>query len=118
MSPRRQATNIAASVRARLSELARRRGVEFQLVLSEFSIERLLYRLGASRHAERFVLKGATLLKLWSDEMRRATWPQNPEELIASLRRFLLPLLKAAGDSKPFETQWSPGGPWSETQAE
>jgi hypothetical protein len=71
---KRQATNIAASVRARLTELARQRGVEFQLVLSEFAIERLLYRLGVSPHAERFVLKGATLFKLWSGDARRATW--------------------------------------------
>jgi predicted nucleotidyltransferase component of viral defense system len=74
VSPKRQPTNIAASVRARLKELARGRGTEFQLVLSEFAIERLLYRLGASDHADRFVLKGATLLKLWAGETRRATW--------------------------------------------
>jgi hypothetical protein len=48
--------------------------VEFQLVLSEFAIERLLYRLGVSPHAERFVLKGAQLFKLWSDRRQRATW--------------------------------------------
>jgi predicted nucleotidyltransferase component of viral defense system len=74
MSPKRQATNIGASVRARIRDLARKRGVEFQLVLSEYAIERLLYRLGASPHAERFVLKGATLFKLWSGDTRRATW--------------------------------------------
>jgi hypothetical protein len=46
----------APSVRGRLRELARRRGLEFQLVLSEFAIERLLYRLGASSHRHRFVV--------------------------------------------------------------
>jgi predicted nucleotidyltransferase component of viral defense system len=74
MSPKRLAANRAASVRARLGQLARRRGVELQLVLSEFAIERLLYRLGVSAHADRFVLKGATLFKLWSGDARRATW--------------------------------------------
>jgi len=74
MSPRREVTNVAASVRARLLDLARRQGVEFQLVLSRFATERFLYRLGASSHAERFVLKGATLFRLWSDEQLRATW--------------------------------------------
>jgi len=43
-------------------------------VLSEFGIERLLYRLGVSAHADRFVLKGATLFKLWWGDERRATW--------------------------------------------
>jgi hypothetical protein len=64
----------STSVRARLFQLSRRRGVEFQLLLSQFAIERLLYRLGISRHADHFVLKGATLFKLWSDEPGRATW--------------------------------------------
>lgn len=74
MSPRRRATNLAASVRARLGDLARKRGVELQLVLSQFAIERLLYRLGVSPHADQFVLKGATLFRLWSDDRGRATW--------------------------------------------
>jgi len=74
MSAERSLTNVAASVRARLLQLARRQGVEFQLVLAEFAIERLLYRLGVSAHAERFVLKGATLFRLWSAERGRATW--------------------------------------------
>lgn len=74
MTPRRRSTNTAASVRARLLDLARKKGVEFQLLLSEFAIERLLFRLGASPYVEQFVLKGATLFRLWSDERRRATW--------------------------------------------
>ena len=56
MSAERSPKNVPASVRARLSDLARRQGIEFQLVLAEFAIERLLYRLGVSDHAERFVL--------------------------------------------------------------
>src|SRR5207249_1100007 len=74
MSPRRAAANPAASARARLGTVARRRGVELQLVLSEFAVERLLYRLGVSPHAGRFVLKGATLFKLWFGDRGRATW--------------------------------------------
>lgn len=74
MSPREAAVGTAASVRARLAQVARLRSVELQLVLSEFAIERLLYRLGVSAHADRFVLKGATLLRLWSGDDRRATW--------------------------------------------
>ncbi len=74
MSRKRPTANPAASARARLGQLARRRGVELQLVLSEFAIERLLYRLGISAYSDRFVLKGATLFKLWSGDERRATW--------------------------------------------
>ena len=71
MTPARRPANVAASVRARLLELSRKQGVEFQLLLAEFAIERLLYRLGVSPHAEQFVLKGATLFKLWSNAARR-----------------------------------------------
>ncbi|GMV06504.1 MAG: hypothetical protein AMXMBFR53_27800 [Gemmatimonadota bacterium] len=74
MSPREGRSGSAASVRGRLRELARRRGLEFQLVLSEYAIERLLYRLGASIHRDRFVVKGATLFRLWAVGERRATW--------------------------------------------
>ncbi len=75
MNPARQSRNVPASVRARLRDLARHRHVEFQLLLSDFAIERLLYRLGASTHSDRFGVKGATLFKLWSDESHRATFP-------------------------------------------
>jgi len=74
MNPARQPKNIAASVRARLLEVSRIRNVEFQQILSEFAIERLLYRLGVSPHAEWFVLKGAMLFKVWSEKTNRATW--------------------------------------------
>lgn len=63
-----------ASVRAHLGDLARRRRVELQVVLSEFAVERFLYRLGVSAHEGSFVLKGATLLRFWSGDHRRATW--------------------------------------------
>lgn len=74
MNPARRPTNVAASTRARLQNLARQRRLEFQLVLADFAIERFLYRLGASRHRDRFVLKGAMLFRLWSEQRRRATW--------------------------------------------
>jgi len=57
--------NMAASVRARLTQLAARRGFDFQQVLTSYAIERLLFRLSVSQHAGSFVLKGATLFTLW-----------------------------------------------------
>ena len=74
MTPAAGKAGSAASVRARLQALSRREKVELQLLLSEFAVERLLYRLGVSPHADRYVLKGAMLFKLWSDERGRATW--------------------------------------------
>ena len=55
-------TNIGASVRGRLLNLARESGQPFDVLLTRFALERLLYRLSRSRHTDRFVLKGAMLL--------------------------------------------------------
>ena len=51
--------DMAASVRQRLLNLAKERGEEFNFVLLRYGLERLLFRLGESRHAGSFVLKGA-----------------------------------------------------------
>lgn len=64
----------AVSIKARLENVARATGRELQLTMSDWAIERLLYRLGVSRHASDFVLKGATLLRVWTGEKGRATW--------------------------------------------
>lgn len=66
-------TNIAASVRQRLLNLARQRNEDFQQVLVRYALERLLYRLANSGHADRFVLKGALLFRLWFDLEQRPT---------------------------------------------
>ncbi len=69
----REVNNIAASVRARLLRISKEKGLNFDLVLTHYAIERLLYRLAQSRYAERFVLKGAMLLMTWFDEPLRGT---------------------------------------------
>lgn len=65
--------NIAASVRDRLLALARERGEDFQLLLTHYGLERLLYRLGKSGYRDRFILKGAMLFMLWGDQPHRPT---------------------------------------------
>jgi predicted nucleotidyltransferase component of viral defense system len=65
--------NVPASVRQRLLNLARRQGEDFQFVLTRFALERLLCRLSLSSHSERFLLKGAMLLPVWSEEAYRPT---------------------------------------------
>lgn len=72
MTPARPA-NVAASVRARLLNVAKAQGVDFNQVLVRFALERILYRLAQSQHAERFLLKGALLFTLWYDMPHRAT---------------------------------------------
>lgn len=65
--------NIGASVRARLLNLSKAHGQSFDLVLTRFALERLLFRLSQSPHAERFVLKGAMLMMSWFDDPHRGT---------------------------------------------
>jgi len=65
--------NLAASVRARLLNVAKAQGSDFQQVLVRFALERILYRLTQSPHADRFLLKGALLFTLWYDMPHRAT---------------------------------------------
>lgn len=65
--------NLAASVRQRLLNIARDRRTDFQLVLIQYAIERLLYRLSRSVHKDRFLLKGAMLFSAWSDQPFRPT---------------------------------------------
>jgi predicted nucleotidyltransferase component of viral defense system len=65
--------NIGASVRARLLQLSKTNGQSFELVLTRFALERLLYRIGRSQHSNRFVLKGAMLMMSWFDDPHRGT---------------------------------------------
>jgi len=48
----KEPTNIGASVMSRLLCEAKERGEDFQLVLTRYANERLLYRLARSRHGE------------------------------------------------------------------
>jgi len=65
--------NVAASVRQRLLNLARERKEDFGLVLTKYGLERVLYRIAQSKHRETFVLKGALLFELWTEQRYRPT---------------------------------------------
>ena len=65
--------NLAASVRQRLLNLSRARQIDFNLFLTHYAVERLLYRLSQSDGRERFLLKGAMLFSLWTGQQHRPT---------------------------------------------
>lgn len=58
----RKVTNVAASVRARLTNLAKIEGKTVQSTFLRYAQERFLYRLASSTHVENFILKGGLLL--------------------------------------------------------
>ena len=63
-------TNVAASIRQRILNEAKRRGESFDYVASLYARERFLARLAASAHRNRFILKGATVFALWAETHR------------------------------------------------
>jgi predicted nucleotidyltransferase component of viral defense system len=65
--------NVAASVHARLANQARAGGRPFQELLQYYGLERFLYRLSKSEYRERFILKGALMLRVWNAPMARPT---------------------------------------------
>ena len=65
--------NLAASIRARLKQHADAAKQDFNLTLTHYGLERLLYRLSISAHAPNFLLKGALLFSLWYDLPHRPT---------------------------------------------
>lgn len=65
--------NLSASVTQRLLMTSRKQGEPFDLILTRYGIERLLYRLSKSRHADRFLLKGAMLFRIWTESSHRPT---------------------------------------------
>jgi predicted nucleotidyltransferase component of viral defense system len=91
---RRPLRNVGASVRARLLNLAKEGNQPFDLLLTRYVLERLLYRLSQSKHRDRFVLKGAILMTAWLDDPHRPTrdldllgfGDPDPEAMIAVFR--------------------------------
>ena len=65
--------NVAASVRARLLSHAKAQGMDYNLILTRYALERMLYRLSVSTWADAFILKGALLFDLWFDQPHRPT---------------------------------------------
>jgi len=66
-------SNLPASIRARLKQRADATRQDFNLTLTHFGLERLLYRLSISQYADRYLLKGALLFSLWYDQPHRPT---------------------------------------------
>ncbi len=65
--------NAGHSVFQRLLNYAKEHREDFNLVLFRYAIERLLYRLSVSSHADKFILKGASLFLVWFGQNYRVT---------------------------------------------
>ena len=93
----KEVKNIGTSVRAKLLALSKSNGQTFDLVLTRFALERLLYRLAQSEFSERFVLKGALLLITWLENPHRPTrdldllgyGDPDPQRMLEAFRKIL-----------------------------
>jgi len=65
--------NLAASIRDRLLNKARAEKLDYNLLLTRYALERMIYRLSISSERDRFLLKGALLFDLWFDVPHRPT---------------------------------------------
>ena len=65
--------NTSVSVHDRLRNMAKESSRPFNELLQHFAIERFIYRLSKSPHADRFILKGALMLSVWSGPVSRPT---------------------------------------------
>jgi len=65
--------NISASVRQRLLNRAKSDRRPFNELLQYYAMERFLYRLSQSAHVDRFILKGAVMLRVWRSPEFRPT---------------------------------------------
>lgn len=65
--------NITASIHQRILNKARETSRPFNELLQRFAIERFIYRLSKSSHAECFILKGALMFTVWGGSLTRPT---------------------------------------------
>jgi hypothetical protein len=90
----RKIKNLPASIRQRLLQVAQASERPFQEVLQYYAMERFLYRLSVSKHADKFVLKGALMLTAWGASATRPTrdidllgrLPNRVEDLVDVIR--------------------------------
>lgn len=73
MAKEKQIVNLAASIHQRLLNQARAKKRPFKDFLQRYAVERFLYRLSRSSHADKFILKGGLMLYAWGGAITRTT---------------------------------------------
>lgn len=87
-------TNIAASVHARLVNKSKEEKRPFNELLQYYAMERFLYRLSVSLYADKFILKGALMLRAFGFPDARPTMDIDLEGMIPNRKKLLLDFVK------------------------
>lgn len=100
----REPVNLPASIRARLKNRGDELGMDLNQVLQYYAMERFLYRLSKTEWAERLVVKGAAMLRVWDGAIARPTKDidflgsiDNSPESVAAIVRECLEVESADG---------------------
>jgi predicted nucleotidyltransferase component of viral defense system len=70
---KREIKNKTASIRAKLVNISKSQGIDFDALLLRYFQERLLYRIAISEYSKKFVLKGGLLLVYFQIPVTRPT---------------------------------------------
>lgn len=108
--------NRAASIRARLKQHPDTSKQDFNLTLTRYGLERLLYRLSISEYAPNFLLKGALLFQLWYGQPHRPTRDADllgfgPDDVPTLIRVFRSICTIAVDDGLVFDPESVTGAP-------
>ncbi len=69
----KEVKNAGHSVYSKLLDISKSRKEDFSYILNRYAAERFLYRLSISEYSEKFLLKGASLFLVWSQNSFRVT---------------------------------------------
>ncbi|NTW28908.1 MAG: nucleotidyl transferase AbiEii/AbiGii toxin family protein [Coriobacteriia bacterium] len=69
----RHPSDLSTSIRARLKNKADEIGLDFNQALQYYAMERFLYRLSKTQWADRLIVKGAAMLRVWDGAVARPT---------------------------------------------
>ena len=95
-------TNIPASILARLRNQSDEMNRPFAEVLQYYAMERFLYRLSKTRHADKFILKGGLLFYVWNISLRRPTRDIDFRGYVAGDSKTLSKIIIETTDSADF----------------
>jgi hypothetical protein len=94
----------AGDVRRDLRRRAEALGLDFQQALQYYAIERFLFRLSQTALADKLIVKGAIMLRVWGGAITR------PTRDIDLLKSFGLPLRSVL--QLTLKTVWHSRRPW------
>jgi len=103
--------NSSASVRQRLLNRSKKDSRPFDELLQYYAMERFLFRLSLSCHSQRYILKGALMLRAWNlsefrptrdIDMLSMTWNEE-ENILAQIRDILA--VKVEPDGLTFDPE-------------